>query len=105
MTTTNLSDHGLQMFGPGYQEQRERAHNRGDHREGCCLCGRSVTKAARYIRFVDGLGDTITDDFTSPDAGTADALGFYEIGSECARRVPKGFSVTIARMHAIWSDR
>ena len=71
-------------------EAEYRAHN--DHgAEPCILCGRKVGKRNLYAASLDGNDVVSPEDATWLDENLTDWLGWYRVGSECAKRLPAGW--------------
>jgi hypothetical protein len=60
--------------------------------EGCGMCGRSMRGKQRWqVRMVDGGGVLVPPDTPEDQIDPAGDLGFWYIGSECAKKIPARF--------------
>lgn len=98
-TTTALNGEMIEVI--EYAEWRASAEvrdaNSKQHRRGwqdnveCKMCGRKMSSAAiakaRSVHMTTNL-DLVRVDI---DESIIDSQGFFEVGSECAKRLPKGF--------------
>ena len=98
-TTTALNGETIEII--DYSEWRAsvevREMNRKIHRQGwehnveCKMFGRKMSSAAiakaRSVHMTTNL-DLVRVDI---DEAIIDSQGFFEVGSECAKRLPKGF--------------
>lgn len=73
-------------------EANKKIHRHGwsDNQE-CKMCGRKMSNAA--IAKARSVHMTTSGDLVPVTANIGDlSQGFFEVGSECAKRVPKGFA-------------
>ena len=82
---------GLRPFGgvnghPGYQANQERAKHKGfplDPSHCCVICGKAAVASAFAVRLAD-TGEYVTEaEMRETD------LGFYPVGSDCAKKLRK----------------
>lgn len=57
----------------------------GDHSDTCFLCGKRTSKNLYVHYTTDGYLVNVSDDIIS------NSQGFFPIGSECAKKLPKSF--------------
>ena len=72
---------------------------RGDSSEGCTMCGRRIGKNDLYVFHIYGCEAVHVEDVkTVMDSDPlASWVGWYRIGSGCARKLPKGYAFTVAQ--------
>ena len=71
-------------------EYRENSRRHGG--EPCQYCGRKVGKKDLFVPTLDGADVIHPEDVAWIEANlTIDWLGYYRIGSECAKKLPKGW--------------
>jgi hypothetical protein len=59
------------------------------HNVGCHLCGRKMSAKAQENAHLVHM--SVDGDLVETDAEITDSQGFFPVGSECAKRLPKGF--------------
>jgi hypothetical protein len=76
---------------------------KGDSSEGCTMCGRRIGKNDLYVFHIYGCEAVHIDDVkTVMDSDPiASWVGWYRIGSGCARKLPKGYAFTVAQYNRL----
>ena len=59
--------------------------------EPCQICGRKVGNRDLYVGTIDGSEAVHAADAAWLDANSLDYMGYYRVGSECAKNLPAGF--------------
>ena len=57
----------------------------------CACCGRKLKGSAMWIEVIDG-GATVAAPGLSPDINDSGYMGFYPVGSTCAKKHFTGFA-------------
>ncbi len=73
-----------QPFGPKYSARTAE----GTYGDECAICGRRTKPDAAHARVVDGGTRFATPDEVADEAGD---MGFFPIGSECAKSLPTAY--------------
>jgi len=100
MTTTTFIIFGHAGGHPKYRENTNKVYNgRNVDPSDCCVyCGKYATSTKTYV-YLTGYGEIIEN---PGDAAGNDDLGFYPVGSDCAKRALKaGFPVYDAEFRRV----
>lgn len=89
MRTGVVTERTVQQVVRNESEYRANQHRHGS--EPCILCGRKVGKRNLYAASLDGNDVVSPEDAAWLDENLVDWLGWYRVGSECAKRLPAGW--------------
>jgi hypothetical protein len=92
MAKINISEMKLNTFSAKYNTRYEKVD--GDLQDQLCIvCGRTTGDNASMVWIVEGGSSLATTDETNVDS--AGDMGWWRIGSECIKSVPKEFRISI----------
>lgn len=92
MAKINISEMGLNTFSDKYHARYEKVD--GDLQDKLCIvCGRTTGETASLVWIVDGGSSFASADET--DVQSSSDMGWWTIGSECIKKVPQEFRMTV----------